>query len=132
MSASKQDSSPAPPIGAHTNADRSASAAPSWILAREEIEDVRGESRWPPALTLLVAIVVPLLLPDRFSLAPNWIGPALLTTLLAAHAIADPGRIDRQSRAARAIGIALMAVLVAGAATQAVVSSSSWWAPTRR
>ena len=82
---------------------------------------MRGESRWPPGLTLLVAIVVPLLLPDRFSLAPNWFGPALLTTLLAAHTIADPGRIDRQSRAARAIGIALMAVLVAGAATQAVV-----------
>jgi hypothetical protein len=91
------------------------------IVAREVIEDVRGESRWPPALTLLVAIVVPLLLPDRFSLAPNWIGPAVLTTLLVAHTIVDPGRIDRQSRASRAIGIALMAVLVAGAATQAVV-----------
>jgi hypothetical protein len=36
------------------------------IVAREVIEDVRGESRWPPALTLLVAIVVPLLLPDRY------------------------------------------------------------------
>jgi hypothetical protein len=72
-------------------------------------------------LTLLVAIVVPLLLPDRFSLTPKWIGPALLTALLVAHTIADPGRIDRQSRASRAIGIALMAVLVAGAATQAVV-----------
>jgi hypothetical protein len=91
------------------------------ILAREEIEDARGESRWPSALTLLVAIVVPLLLPDRFSLTPKWIGPALLTALLVAHTIADPGRIDRQSRATRVIGIALMAVLVAGAATQAVV-----------
>jgi hypothetical protein len=90
-------------------------------LAREEIEDVRGESRWPSALTLLVAIVVPLLLPDRFSLMPKWIGPALLTALLVAHTIADPGRIDRQSRATRAIGIGLVAVLVAGAATQAVV-----------
>jgi branched-subunit amino acid transport protein len=90
-------------------------------LAREEIEDVRGESRWPSALTLLVAIVVPLLLPDRFSLMPKWIGPALLAALLVAHMIADPGRIDRQSRATRAIGIGLVAVLVAGAATQAIV-----------
>ena len=32
-----------------------------------------------------------------------------------------PGRIDRQTRAARAIGIGLMAVLVVGAAAQAVV-----------
>jgi hypothetical protein len=54
-------------------------------------------------------------------LTPKWIGPALLTALLVAHTIADPGRIDRQSRASRAIGIGLVAVLVAGAATQAVV-----------
>jgi hypothetical protein len=45
----------------------------------------------------------------------------LLTALLVAHTIADPGRIDRQSRATRAIGLGLVAVLVAGAATQAVV-----------
>jgi hypothetical protein len=90
-------------------------------VAGEEIEDAEGESRWPPALTLLVAIVVPLLLPDRYSLAPNWCGPALLTALLVAHTIADPGRIDRQSRATRALGLGLVAVLVAGAATQAVV-----------
>ena len=68
-----------------------------------------------------MAIVVPLLLPDRFSLTAKWIGPALLTLLLLAHTIADPGRIDRQSSATRAIGLGLVAVLVAGAATQAVV-----------
>ena len=68
-----------------------------------------------------MAIVVPLLLPDRFSLTPKWIGPALLTSLLVAHTVADPGRIDRQTRATRAIGIGLVAVLVVGAATQAVV-----------
>ena len=68
-----------------------------------------------------MAIVVPLLLPDRFSLTPKWIGPALLASLLVAHAVADPGRIDRQTRATRAIGIGLVSVLVVGAATQAVV-----------
>ena len=90
-------------------------------MTQEEIDDVRGESRWPSALTLLVAIVVPLLLPDRYSLTPKWIGPVLLTVLLVANTIADPGRIDRQSRATRAIGIGLVAVLVVGATTQAVV-----------
>jgi uncharacterized membrane protein len=90
-------------------------------LTQEEIDDLRGESRWPSTLALLVAIVVPLLLPDRFSLAPKWVGPTVLALLLVTHMIADPGRIDRQSRAARAIGIGLMAVLVGGAGTQAVV-----------
>jgi hypothetical protein len=33
-------------------------------------------------MVLLVAIAVPLLLPDRFSLWPQWIGPALLSLFL--------------------------------------------------
>ena len=90
-------------------------------MTQDETDDLRGESRWPPTLVLLVAIVVPLLLPDRFSLWTKWLWPALLVLLLVAHMIADPGRIDRQSSAARAIGIGLMAVLVVAAATQAVV-----------
>ena len=49
---------------------------------QEEIDDLRGESRWPPTVALLVAIAVPLLLPDRFSLWPKWIGPALLSLFL--------------------------------------------------
>jgi len=49
---------------------------------QEEIDDLRGESRWPPTVALLVAIAVALLLPDRFSLWPKWIGPALLSLFL--------------------------------------------------
>ena len=90
-------------------------------LTQEQIDDLRGESRWPPTIVLGLAIAVPLLLPDRFSLAPKWIEPALLALLLVAHIIADPGRIDRQSSATRMIGVGLLAVLVVGATTQAVV-----------
>ena len=68
-----------------------------------------------------MAIVVPLLLPDRYSLTAKWVAPALLTVLLVAHAIVDPGRIDRQTRATRAIGIGLVVVLVVGAMVQAGV-----------
>ena len=88
---------------------------------QEEIDDRRGESRWPSTVVLLVAIVLPLLLSDRVSLGAKWILPALLALLLVAYMIADPGRIDRQTGTARAIGVGLMAVLVVGAATQAVV-----------
>ena len=90
-------------------------------MRQEEIDDLRGESRWPSVLTLLVAILVPLLLPDRYSLLSKWAGPALLATLLVANTLADPGRIDRQSRGTRALSLVLVAVLVAGATTQAVV-----------
>ena len=67
-------------------------------LTQEQIDDLRGESRWPPTIVLCLAIAVPLLLPDRFSLVSKWIQPAVLALLLAAHIIADPGRIDRQVR----------------------------------
>ena len=70
---------------------------------------------------LYTAIAVPLLLPDRFSLASKSVDTALLALLLVAHIIADPGRIDRQSRATRTIGVGLLVVLVVGATTQAVV-----------
>ena len=90
-------------------------------LTQEQIDDVRGESRWPPTIVLGLAIIAPLLLPDRFSLISKWIEPALLAALLVAHVIADPGRIDRQTGATRVIGLGLLTVLVAGATTQAVV-----------
>ena len=90
-------------------------------MTQAEIADVQGESRWPSVLTLLVAIVVPLLLPDRFTLTAKWIAPALLTLLLVAHTIVDPGRINRQTRGTRAIGIGLVVVLVVGAMAQAGV-----------
>lgn len=93
------------------------------MTEEQEQDDARGESRWPSVVTLLVAIAVPLLLPDRFTVGPKWFEPTVLALLLVAHVIADPGRIDRQSRSARVIGVGLVAVLVMGATSSAVVLS---------
>jgi hypothetical protein len=57
-------------------------------LTQEQIDDLRGESRWPPTIVLSLAIAVPFLLSDRFSLVSKWIEPALLAVLLVAHIIA--------------------------------------------
>jgi hypothetical protein len=75
-----------------------------------------GERRWPMALTLVIAMVLPFLLPPKFSLGPRWIIPAVEALLLVALVIADPGRIDRRSTLVRALSIGLVAILVAGAA----------------
>ena len=75
-----------------------------------------GEKRWPMALTLVIATVLPFLLPPKFSLGPRWIIPAVEALLLVALVIADPGRIDRRSTLVRALSIGLVAILVAGAA----------------
>jgi uncharacterized membrane protein len=75
-----------------------------------------AERRWPMAVTLVVAIAVPLLLPPRFSLGPSWVVPAVEALLLVAIVAIDRGRIDRRSTAGRALSLGLVAVLVADAA----------------
>lgn len=76
----------------------------------------RAEKRWPMAITLLLAIAVPLLLPARFSLGPTWSVPAVEALLLVAIVAIDRGGIDHWSAAGRALSLALVVVLVADAA----------------
>ena len=73
--------------------------------------DVVGEPRWPVAGAVVAAIVLTLLLPDDLRLGPNWALPVLEAVLLVVLIVADPGAIDRRSRALRVVGIALVAVL---------------------
>ncbi|MGP0032796.1 MAG: hypothetical protein ACLPVF_20105 [Acidimicrobiales bacterium] len=68
------------------------------------------------ALTLMVAMILPFLLPGQFSYVPRWLYPGIEAVLLVAVVIADPGRIDRRSTVVRVISIALVVLLVAGAA----------------
>jgi uncharacterized membrane protein len=74
------------------------------------------EKRWPLAGALALAIAVPLLLPSRFSLGPDWIVPAIVALLLVAIGFADRGRGGRRTAVVRALSLALVAVLVAEAA----------------
>jgi uncharacterized membrane protein len=79
-------------------------------------DDVRGERRLPVTLTVLVAMALPFLLPERLNLGPTWLIPLLAGLLLIALAIGDPGRIDRRSAGLRALRIGLVALLIAQAA----------------
>ena len=67
-------------------------------------------------ITLLVAIVLPLVMPDEFSPGSGWVASALEAALLIAMLVTDPGRIDARSTKVRAIRIAMIVVLVLGAA----------------
>lgn len=84
----------------------------------------RGERRWPVALTVLVAIVLLLLLPDRLTFGPGWILPVAVGVLLVGIAVADPGRIDKRSSAIRGGSIALLVILAlaAGWATERLIA----------
>ena len=75
-----------------------------------------AEKRWPMAVTLVLAMAVPLVLPARFSLGPRWAVPVVEVLLLIAIIATDRGHIDRRSAAGRALSLVLVAVLVADAA----------------
>jgi hypothetical protein len=93
-------------------------SAPHRPRAKAEVvrTGIGTEKRWPLFGALAVTIVVPLLLPARFSVGPNWIVPAVVVLLLAAIIVADRTRNDRRPVVVRAFSVALMVVLVAGAA----------------
>ncbi|MFF1422979.1 hypothetical protein [Streptomyces sp. NPDC058280] len=80
----------------------------------------RGELRWSSAVAVLAAIALQWALPERLSLRPEWLLPALETALLIALVAANPHRIDRASRLYRAAGLALIALISAANAFSAV------------
>lgn len=76
----------------------------------------RGEQRWPVLGMLAVASALPVFLPERLTLGPKWLLPAIEGALLIAVAVTDPGRIDQRSRQVRSLRLTLIFVLAAGTA----------------
>jgi len=79
----------------------------------EDDADERGESRAPLVATLLVAVVIPWLLPERLLPGPRILFPALILVLMCTMLVLDPGRIDRRSREVRLVRIGILVVLIA-------------------
>ena len=80
-----------------------------------------GEARWPMAGAVVAAMVLTILLPDSVRAGPAWLLPVVEGVLLIALIAGDPGRIDRRSRALRALSVVLVAVLAFGALWSTVV-----------
>jgi hypothetical protein len=78
---------------------------PAWLRV------TRGESRWPVATVIVVAIGLQLLLPDRLTLVSHWLMPTIELTLLAALVVANPSRFDRESPAVRIASLTLTSLL---------------------
>jgi hypothetical protein len=79
---------------------------PAWKRRTE------GEARWQVAVCTAVAIGVQIAVPGRLAvLRPVWILPALQGVLFIAIAVANPGRINRESVALRTLGLSLAALI---------------------
>jgi hypothetical protein len=71
-----------------------------------------GEARWQVALCTAVAIALQVALPGRLVLlSPSWALPALEGAMLICLVVANPHRINRQSRALRSFSLILAAVI---------------------
>ena len=83
--------------------------------------DAHGEPRLPLVITLVVATLIPFLLPDELLPGPRWLFPLLICALMTAMLLLDPGRIDNRARHLRWVRIAI-ALVLAGSTTYATVA----------
>ena len=72
-----------------------------------------GETRWPAAASIVAVIAIQLVLPERLTLGPNWVIPALEAAVLVALLIVGPSRLTAESRDVRRIALTLIAILIA-------------------
>ena len=80
----------------------------------------RGEPLWPVLAALVVAIILPFLLPSDFRSIATWVMTSVEIILLVAMVVLDPGRIDGHSVLIRRVRVSLIAVLVTRSAIAAV------------
>jgi hypothetical protein len=83
-----------------------ARAIPAWQRRTQ------GEQRWPVTLTTGVAIALQFAVPDRLVLVhPYWVLPAVQGALLIVLVMANPRRIDNESKALRLLALIFAALL---------------------
>ncbi len=69
------------------------------------------ENRLPVAAAIMLAVVLQLLLPDRYGLHPRWLIPSLEIVLLVILSVINPVRLKRSTRLARSLSIAVVAAI---------------------
>ncbi len=84
-----------------------------------------GEPRWPVVIVLIVAMAIPLLMPDELIPGSRWITPSIIFVLLMAMLVLDPGRRDRRSSELHWLRLGLLLVLVVGTSYATVTLTRS-------
>lgn len=70
-----------------------------------------GESRWPSAIAVAVALILQATLPGRLTIGPWWVIPGLEALLLVPLMVANPSRLSRESKDMRLLSIGLIALV---------------------
>jgi uncharacterized membrane protein len=89
------------------------------VVATREPRVRLGESRWPPAVALVVFIAlniaVRVWLPNEGAVRLPWLVPAVEALLLVLLLVSDPGNLQRRRDELRVAAVTLVAVLVIAA-----------------
>jgi hypothetical protein len=72
------------------------------------------EARWPAALAVVGMVAIQIMLPDRLTLGPRWLLPAIEVVMAVVLAAADPKRIKRDTPALRLVGLGLIVLASLG------------------
>src|SRR5882724_8591891 len=71
------------------------------------------ESVWPAQLTVLAAIGLQLSLPERLTVGPTWMLPALEGALVVGLAMATPRELEREHKVRRRVAVGMVALVSA-------------------
>ena len=86
---------------------------PATALGRPYPPAGAGESPWPAQLTVLAAICLQLALPERLTVGPTWLVPALEGALLVGMFVATPRQLEGEHRRRRRVALGLTAFVSA-------------------
>jgi len=71
----------------------------------------RAEAAWPAQATVLAAIALQLLLPERLTAGPRWLLPALEGALLVGLSLATPRQLEREHPLRRGLALGMTALV---------------------
>jgi hypothetical protein len=71
----------------------------------------RPEAAWPAQLTVLGAIGLQLLLPERLTVGPTWLLPALEGALLVGLSLASPRELEQEHPVRRGVALGMTALV---------------------
>jgi uncharacterized membrane protein len=86
---------------------------PSAQAGRTYPPSPEGEPFWPAQLTVLLAIVIQVLLPDRLTAGPAWLVPSLEGALLIGMIVVTPNVVEDEHPRRRRIALSLTAFVTA-------------------
>jgi uncharacterized membrane protein len=88
---------------------------PAWLRRTD------GEHRWPAAIAVIIMIALQVWISGTLNIYPGWVLPAVEGVLLLILLLANPGRVNREERRLRLLGLA---IVVAASAANAVAAGA--------